>query len=214
MGCHIFNLHYFCKRCNNQILSMKLLFATHNQNKVIEIAPIVPQCFEIVSLQDIGFHEDIPETAQTLEGNAVLKAETIFKATGLNCFADDTGLEVEALNGAPGVFSARYAGEQKNAQNNIDKLLQELQEEQNRKAQFRTVICLILEGEKYMFEGIVEGKIETIRIGSGGFGYDPIFTPMGYNRTFAEMTLEEKSKISHRGLAFDQLIRFLNEYKS
>lgn len=193
---------------------MKLLFATHNQNKVIEIAPLVPDHFEIVSLHDLGFHEDIPETAFTLEGNAMLKAETIFGATGFNCFADDTGLEVEALNGAPGVFSARYAGEQKNAQDNIDKLLQELQEEQNRKAQFRTVICLILEGEKYMFEGIVEGKIETIRIGSGGFGYDPIFTPMGYNRTFAEMTLEEKSKISHRGIAFDQLIRFLNEYKS
>lgn len=193
---------------------MKLLFATHNQNKVIEIAPLMPDHFEIVSLHDLGFHEDIPETAFTLEGNAMLKAETIFRATGFNCFADDTGLEVEALNGAPGVFSARYAGEQKNAQYNIDKLLQELQEEQNRKAQFRTVICLILEGEKYMFEGIVEGKIETIRIGSGGFGYDPIFTPMGYNRTFAEMTLEEKSKISHRGLAFDQLIGFLNAYKS
>ncbi|MFN4197986.1 MAG: non-canonical purine NTP diphosphatase [Flavobacterium sp.] len=193
---------------------MKLIFATHNQNKVIEIAPLIPQHFEIVSLHDIGFLEDIPETAFTLEGNAVLKAETIFKATGLNCFADDTGLEVEALNGAPGVFSARYAGEQKNAQVNINKLLHELQEEQNRKARFRTVICLILEGEKYMFEGIVEGKIETVRAGSGGFGYDPIFTPKGYQQTFAQMTLEEKSKISHRGIAFDQLIRFLNEYKS
>lgn len=193
---------------------MKLIFATHNQNKVIEIAPLVPPHFEIVSLRDIGFHDDIPETALTLEGNAVSKAETIFKATGLNCFADDTGLEVEALNGAPGVYSARYAGEQKNAQDNIDKLLHELQGRENRKARFKTVICLILEGEKYLFEGIVEGKIETIRSGSGGFGYDPIFTPNGYNRTFAEMTLEEKSKISHRGLAFDQLIGFLNAYKS
>lgn len=193
---------------------MKLLFATHNQNKVIEIAPLIPQHFEIVSLHDIGFLEDIPETALTLEGNARLKAETIFKTTGLNCFADDTGLEVEALNGAPGVFSARYAGEQKNAQDNIDKLLHELEDKENRNARFKTVICLILDGQKYEFEGIIDGHIESKRMGSGGFGYDPIFTPKGYNRTFAEMTLEEKSKISHRGIAFDQLIRFLNEYKS
>lgn len=193
---------------------MKLLFATHNQNKVIEIAPLVPHHFEIVSLHDIGFHEDIPETAFTLEGNAILKAETIFRATGFNCFADDTGLEVEALNGAPGVFSARYAGEHKNAQDNMDKLLFELKGQENRNARFRTVICLILGGEKYMFEGIIEGQIETKRMGTGGFGYDPIFTPKGHHQTFAEMTLEEKSKISHRGLAFDQLIKFLNAYKS
>lgn len=191
---------------------MKLLFATHNQNKVIEIAPLIPKKIEIVSLLDIGFHEDIPETALTLEGNALLKAEAIFKTTGLNCFADDTGLEVETLNGAPGVFSARYAGEHKNAQDNMNKLLNELDGKENRKARFRTVICLILENEKYMFEGIIEGQIETKCIGAGGFGYDPIFTPNGYNRTFAEMTLVEKSKISHRGFAFDQLIGFLNGY--
>jgi XTP/dITP diphosphohydrolase len=191
---------------------MKLIFATHNQNKVIEIAPLIPQHFEIVSLHDIGFLEDIPETALTLEGNARLKAETIFNTTGLNCFADDTGLEVEALNGAPGVFSARYAGEQKNAQDNMDKLLDELNGHENRNARFKTVICLILDGQKYEFEGIIDGHIESKRMGSGGFGYDPIFIPKGYHQTFAEMTLEEKSKISHRGLAFDQLIRFLNAY--
>jgi XTP/dITP diphosphohydrolase len=193
---------------------MKLLFATHNQNKVVEIAPLVPQFFEIVSLHDIGFQEDIPETASTLEGNSILKAETIFKKTGLNCFADDTGLEVDALNGAPGVFSARYAGEQKNAQDNMNKLLLELKGKQNRNARFRTVICLILSGEKYLFEGIIEGQIETKYMGTNGFGYDPIFTPKGHHHTFAEMTLAEKSKISHRSLAFDQLIGFLNKYKS
>jgi len=190
---------------------MKLLFATHNQNKVIEIAVQLPDHYEMLSLNDIGFLNEIPETASDLKGNAEIKADTIFRETGLACFADDTGLEVEALNGAPGVYSARYAGEQKNAQDNMDKLLKELEIFENRNARFRTVICLITESGKYFFEGIVEGSIEIEPKGSGGFGYDPIFTPLGYQKTFAEMTLEEKAKISHRGLAFEKLIGFLKE---
>lgn len=189
---------------------MKLIFATHNQNKIIEIAILLNSQINVVSLNDIGFYNEIPETAQTLEGNATIKAETIFQETGMDCFADDTGLEVESLDGAPGVYSARYAGEHKNAQDNIKKLLKELESFENRNARFKTVICLFVNGEKKLFEGIIEGKIEKESKGMGGFGYDPIFTPTGYKKTFAEMTLEEKSKISHRGLAFEKLITFLN----
>ncbi|MFN3755345.1 MAG: non-canonical purine NTP diphosphatase [Flavobacterium sp.] len=192
---------------------MKLVFATHNQNKVKEIVCLLPPFYEMVSLNEIGFSEEIPETAQTLEGNATIKAETIYHSTGMNCFADDTGLEVEALKGAPGVYSARYAGLQKNASDNIEKLLMEMGSIENRKAQFRTVICLIINGEKYLFEGKIVGQIEKEPRGEGGFGYDPIFTPDGFEKTFAEMNLEEKSKMSHRGIAFDKMIHFLKLLK-
>ena len=165
---------------------------------------------ELLSLKDIHCHVDIPETADTLEGNAMLKAEYIYKNYGLDCFADDTGPEVEALNGAPGVYSARYAGgEGHNAEANMQKLLQNMQGVQNRKAQFRTAICLILDGKKHLFEGIVKGEIIKEKRGSSGFGYDPIFVPEGYTKTFAELGNETKNKISHRALAVEKLCRFL-----
>jgi XTP/dITP diphosphohydrolase len=192
---------------------MKLVFATHNENKVKEIACLLPSHYEIVTLNDIGILNEIQETALTLDGNATIKAESIYKASGMNCFADDTGLEVESLDGAPGVYSARYAGLHKNAADNIKKLLKELDSFENRKAQFRTVICLIICGEKYFFEGKIVGKIEKEPRGEGGFGYDPIFTPDGFENTFAEMALEKKSKMSHRGLAIDKMIHFLKLLK-
>jgi len=187
----------------------KLVFATNNLNKLKEIQQIVGNEYNIVGLKDIGCNEDIPETANTLEGNALLKAKYVKNNYNLDCFADDTGLEIEALNGRPGVHSARYAGDDCISENNIDKVLHELKNIDNRKARFRTVISLILGNKEYSFEGIVNGKIISDKIGNEGFGYDPIFIPDGYKETFAQMPLSEKNKISHRALAMKKLIDFL-----
>lgn len=191
-------------------MKRKLVFATNNAHKLDEISSILGDKIELLSLKDINCHVDIPETADTLEGNAMLKAAYIYENYGLDCFADDTGLEVEALDGAPGVFSARYAeGEGHNAEANMQKLLQNMQGIQNRKAQFRTAICLILDGKKHLFEGIVKGEIIKEKRGGSGFGYDPIFVPEGYTKTFAELGNETKNKISHRAQAVEKLCRFL-----
>ncbi|NMH26776.1 non-canonical purine NTP diphosphatase [Flavobacterium silvaticum] len=189
---------------------MKLLFASQNQHKIEEIRAMLPGHIELISLSDIGSDDDIPETADTLEGNAILKANFVSEKYNPDCFADDTGLEVEALNNAPGVYSARYAGEQKNASDNIKKLLSELDGKPNRSAQFKTVIALNLNGNQHLFEGIVRGKITYEPIGNKGFGYDPVFIPEGYDRTFAQMEMYEKAKMSHRGRALGKLIDFLN----
>jgi XTP/dITP diphosphohydrolase len=188
---------------------MQLVFASNNKNKIKEIQLLLPQSIQILSLEDIGCLEDIPETADTIEGNAILKANYVTQNYGYNCFADDTGLEVEALNGVPGVYSARYAGEQKDANDNMAKLLANLEGKTNRKANFKTVICLNLDGKQNLFRGVINGKIIEEKIGTNGFGYDPIFIADGYSKTFAELTLEEKSVISHRGLAVKQLVVFL-----
>ena len=190
---------------------MKLVFASNNKNKIQEIQALVPKNIQIVSLEDIGCTEDIPETADTIEGNAILKANYVTEKYGYNCFADDTGLEVDALNGAPGVYSARYAGEQKDANDNMDKLLSELKDKSNRKANFKTVIALNFNGKQNLFTGIINGKIIEEKIGTNGFGYDPIFVADGYEKTFAELTMEEKSTISHRGIAVKELILFLQK---
>ena len=190
---------------------MKLVFASNNKNKIQEIQALVPNTIQIVSLEDIGCTEDIPETADTIEGNAILKANYVTSNYGYDCFADDTGLEVEALNGAPGVYSARYAGEQKDANDNMDKLLSELEDKSNRKANFKTVIALNLNGKQNLFTGIINGKIIEEKIGTNGFGYDPIFVAEGFDKTFAELTMEEKSTISHRGIAVKELILFLQK---
>ena len=190
---------------------MKLVFASNNKNKIQEIQALVPKHIQIVSLEDIGCTEDIPETADTIEGNAILKANYVTEKYGYDCFADDTGLEVEALNGAPGVYSARYAGEQKDANDNMDKLLSELKDKSNRKANFKTVIALNLNGNQNLFTGIINGKIIEEKIGTNGFGYDPIFVAEGFDKTFAELTMEEKSTISHRGIAVKELILFLQK---
>jgi len=192
------------------LFKMKLVFASNNQNKIKEIQLLLPKNIQILSLEDIGCFEDIPETADTIEGNAILKANYVTEKFGYNCFADDTGLEVEDLNGEPGVYSARYAGEQRDANDNMDKLLANLKDKSNRNANFKTVICLNLNGEQRLFTGIINGKIIEEKIGNNGFGYDPIFVADGYAKTFAELTLEEKSVISHRGLAVKQLVAFLN----
>ena len=186
-----------------------LVFASNNPNKILEIQNMVPESIKILSLEDIGCHEDIPETADTIEGNAILKADYVTQNYGYDCFADDTGLEVTALHGAPGVISARYAGEQKNAEDNMDKLLLELQNKSDRTAQFKTVIVLNLNGEQHLFPGIVKGEIIQERQGNQGFGYDPIFKSDGQERTFAQLSLEEKADISHRGIAVKKLIKFL-----
>lgn len=190
---------------------MKLVFASNNKNKIQEIQALVPSVIQIVSLEEIGCTEDIPETADTIEGNAILKANYVTEKYGYDCFADDTGLEVEALNGAPGVYSARYAGEQKDANDNMDKLLSELKDKTNRKANFKTVIALNLNGNQNLFTGIINGKIIEEKIGTNGFGYDPIFVAEGFDKTFAELTMEEKSTISHRGIAVKELILFLQK---
>lgn len=187
----------------------KLVFASNNKNKIKEIQQLIPSEIQILSLEDIGCHADIPETAKTIEGNAILKADYVTQNYGYPCFADDSGLEVDCLNGAPGVYSARYAGEPKDDQKNIDKLLVTLLNETNRKANFKTVICLNLNGEQHLFTGIINGEIISEKKGTNGFGYDPIFVANGYNKTFAELTMEEKSHISHRGKAVKQLIEFL-----
>lgn len=189
---------------------MKICFATHNQNKLKEIQAAIPNV-SVVDLSEIGCTEEIPETGATLEENSIIKAKHVFDNYNINCFADDTGLEVEALNGEPGVYSARYAGKPSNSEANIDLLLKKMENQSNRKARFRTVITFIENGVEKQFEGIVNGKISTSRIGEKGFGYDPIFIPNGYETSFAEMTMEEKNKISHRGLAVKQLIEYLSE---
>lgn len=188
---------------------MQLVFASNNQNKIKEIQLLMPNSIQILSLGDIGCFEEIPETSNTIEGNAILKANYVTEKFGFNCFADDTGLEVEVLNGEPGVYSARYAGEQKDTNDNMRKLLANLKDKDNRNAQFKTVIALNLNGEQSLFKGIITGQIIDKKVGTNGFGYDPIFVADGYDKTFAELTIEEKSKISHRGLAVQQLVAFL-----
>jgi XTP/dITP diphosphohydrolase len=192
---------------------MKLVFATNNKDKVKEIKALLDANIELLSLGDIGCTEDIEETENTLEGNAKLKVDYVTKKYGVNCFADDTGLEVEALNGAPGVYSARYAGENVTYEDNVRKMLKEMRGRTNRKAQFRTVIALNLNKEQYLFEGICEGEILESTRGSSGFGYDPIFKPKGFNESFAEMSLAQKGKISHRGLAMKKLVDFLFSHR-
>jgi XTP/dITP diphosphohydrolase len=189
---------------------MKIVFATHNANKAKEIAAVLPQGLELLTLSDIGFEEDIPETALTLEGNARLKARTIKEKTGYDCFADDTGLEVLALNNEPGVHSARYAGEHRSDEENISKLLSNLKETDNRSARFRTAIVLIMNDQELLFEGIVEGKILETKKGTNGFGYDPVFEPEDCGKSFAELSLSEKNERSHRARAMKQLIAHLN----
>jgi XTP/dITP diphosphohydrolase len=188
---------------------MKLVFASNNKNKILEIKHQLPAEIELLSLEDIGCNEEIPETADTIEGNAILKANYVTQKYGYNCFADDTGLEVEALNGAPGVYSARYAGEHKSAEDNMAKLLDALQNSTNRGARFKTVIALNINNNQHLFTGTVEGIITTEKAGSGGFGYDPVFKPAGLNSTFAQLSLDEKARLSHRGRAVKQLIDFL-----
>ena len=187
----------------------ELIFATNNQHKITEIQSLISDKIVLESLMDIGCTEDIPETADTLEGNALLKARFVFDNYGKNCFADDTGLEIEALDGRPGAYSARYATDGHNFEANINKVLIELSGLRNRKARFRTVIALILNGTVHYFEGIVNGEIISERRGSKGFGYDPVFLPDGYKLTFAEMPLIEKNKISHRARAVSKLVDFL-----
>lgn len=190
---------------------MELVFATNNQHKIKEISPLINGSFRLLSLNDIKCFEEIPETSETIAGNASQKSQYIWKKFSINCFADDTGLEIEALNGEPGVYSARYAGKTCSFQDNIDKVLDKMQGESNRKARFRTVISLIIDGNELQFEGIVNGTILTEKKGVDGFGYDPIFQPEGYDITFAEMTLEEKNLISHRGIATRKLVDILNK---
>lgn len=190
---------------------MKLVFATHNSNKLKEIKTLLPKHIELLSLTDIGCDEPIDEYGKTLEENAWIKAHYVKKNYGLDCFADDSGLEVDHLNGAPGVISARYAGEEKNADKNMNKLLNELKNSNNRTAQFRTIIALTFNGIEKEFEGNVMGKIIQEKKGEGGFGYDPIFMPANFDKTFAEFSMSEKNKISHRARAFQKLLAHLNE---
>jgi XTP/dITP diphosphohydrolase len=190
---------------------LKLVFATNNKNKLKEVQAMLTN-FEVISLADINCFDAIPETANSLEGNAILKANYITKKYGLNCFADDTGLEVSALNNEPGVYSARYAGKSNNAEANMNKLLTNLSDNINRKAQFRTAIALNIQGKQFIFEGVCEGEILKEKRGESGFGYDPIFMPKGFQKSFAEMGLNEKGTISHRGKAIEKLVEFLNKY--
>jgi XTP/dITP diphosphohydrolase len=189
---------------------MKLVFATNNLNKLKEVQEILSDSIEVLSLKEIGCFEDVEETEATLEGNAKLKANHITEKYGYDCFADDTGLEVDVLNGEPGVYSARYGGEHGNSEKNMSKLLNELDDKTDRKAQFRTAIVLNLDHQQYVFEGICKGEILREKSGNGGFGYDPIFKPSGFSTSFAEMNSEEKNKISHRGIAIKKLVQFLN----
>src|SRR5687768_17101358 len=190
---------------------MELIFATNNQHKADEVQSILPASIKIITLKEAGINIDIPEPYDTLEENAAEKGRKIYSYTGKNCFGEDTGLEVTALNGEPGIYSARYAGENKSSENNIDKLLHKLQPRQDRSAQFRTVIFLILGNQEYFFEGICKGTIAFERKGKEGFGYDPVFIPNNSNKTFAEMTLNEKNRYSHRKKAMDKLVTFLNQ---
>jgi XTP/dITP diphosphohydrolase len=192
-------------------MKRKLVFATNNAHKLEEVRNVVGNSFEILSLQDIGCHDDIEETGKTLEENALIKVRYIKEKYSYDCFGDDTGLEVEALNGAPGVYSARYAGDGHDAKANMKKLLENLNGEANRKAAFRSVIALILDGKEYLFEGRIDGKIIESEKGTAGFGYDPIFQPKGYEQTFAELGNDIKNQISHRALAVKKLCNFLKE---
>lgn len=189
---------------------MKLIFASHNKNKVREIAAILPKHIELVGLHDLNYNEEIDETGATLEENALIKAKHIYEKFNLNCFADDSGLEVEALNNEPGVYSARYAGNEKNDDANMNKLLANLSGQTNKKARFRTAISLIIDGKNFPFEGIISGQIINEKRGAEGFGYDPIFVPDGYTKTFAELSADEKNQISHRAQAVKKLIDFLS----
>lgn len=188
---------------------MKLIFATHNKNKIKEVRSLIPLSINLLSLDDINLLTEIEETSTTIEGNALLKAKTIYEQTGTNCFADDSGLLVDALDGAPGVYSARYAGEQKNDEDNMQKLLHDLNNKDSRNAHFKTVMALIIDGKDYLFEGTIHGKIITDKLGTNGFGYDPIFVPNGYTETFAQLNSETKNSISHRGIALKKLLEFL-----
>ena len=190
---------------------MKIVFATNNPNKLKEIQSLIPKEIEIISLNEIGFNEDIPETGDTLEANAFQKAHYIKDNFNYDCFADDTGLEIDELNGDPGVYSARYAGPERNANANMNKVLNELKGKKNRKAQFRTAIALILKGEEHLFEGKVEGYISKDKQGNEGFGYDPIFIPENDIRSFAQMSIQEKGAVSHRGRAVRKLVAYLNK---
>ncbi len=212
---HLFFITFACftKPLKFCTFMQEIIMATHNAHKVKEILPLMPENYRLLSLQDIGFDTPIEEPFDTLEANAHIKAETIYKHTQRACFADDTGLEVEVLNGAPGVLSARYAGEQCSFEDNMQKLLQVMQGKINRAARFRTVIALIIKGEVYSFEGVVEGHIATERMGNKGFGYDPIFVPEGYDISFAQMPLAQKNTMSHRARATEKLMAFLKDYQ-
>jgi len=190
---------------------MKLVFASSNKNKISEIKAMLPDGIELLGLEDIGCFEEIPETAETIKGNAILKADYVTRNFGYDCFSDDSGLEVDALDGAPGVYSARYAGESKDAGANMDKLLHALDGNPNRGAQFKTVIALNLNGQQHTFEGIIRGAITSEKRGDHGFGYDPIFVPEGKNLSFAQIPMEEKAAMSHRGIAFSKLIAYLKK---
>ena len=190
--------------------NINLIFATSNQNKVLEIQKILPKKFNIKSLKDLNYFEDVPENETTIEGNAIFKAKYIYEKFNINVFADDTGLEVEALNGEPGVHSARYAGTTRNSEKNIKKLLKNLKNIKNRNARFKTVIALIIDNKLHIFSGIIEGFILDSPKGNNGFGYDPIFCPNGFDKSFAELTLKEKNLISHRSLAMKKLIDFIS----
>lgn len=192
---------------------MKLCFATNNTHKIEEVREMLGDNFDLLSLQDIGCKTELPENQDTLEGNSLEKAQYVWEQYQINCFADDTGLEVEALQGEPGVYSARYAGPQRNSEDNISLLLHKLQSKTNRTARFRTSITLILQGNIHQFEGIVQGKITESRLGDKGFGYDPVFMPDGYNRTFAQMNIAEKNSIDHRGKAVQAMVDFLKSLK-
>ena len=193
---------------------MKLIFASRNENKFLEIEKIIPKKIQLGNLNELNFYDEIPENEETIEGNATFKAEFIHSKFGVNVFADDTGLEVEVLNGKPGVHSARFAGIECNSNKNINKLLELLKNKKNRKARFKTIIVLIFKRQIYQFEGIVNGEILYKRKGKNGFGYDSIFKPMGLNKSFAELSIEIKNKISHRAIAMSKLIDFIKEIKS
>ena len=194
-------------------MSKKIVFATHNEHKLKEVAALLSPTFEVLGLNDIGCTEEIEETESTLEGNAFLKANYVFDKYGHNCFSDDTGLEVSALGGAPGVYSARYAGKGRDSNDNMDKLLANLEDKADRSAQFRTVFTVIIGGEKHQFDGIVKGHIAKEKRGSAGFGYDPIFVPEGYDKAFAELGDDVKNQISHRARATRKLIEFLKSHE-
>ena len=190
---------------------MEIVFASNNAHKLEEVRSKLPSHFQVLSLRDVLGEVEIPETGTTLDANAIIKAKYVYNRTGKNCFADDTGLEIRSLNGEPGVYSARYAGEECSFQDNMDKVLGKLEGKNDRTAQFRTAICLIIGGNEHLFEGSVNGEILSEERGGKGFGYDPIFQPTGYDVTFAEMTMDEKNRISHRGRAVQKLVGFLSD---
>ena len=189
---------------------MKICFATNNKNKVAEISTLLPAEFEVLSLKAVGCYQELPENQETLVENSLEKAQYLYDNYKINCFADDTGLEIEALDGAPGVYSARFAGEERSSEDNMQLVLKKLRNQENRKAQFRTVITLIIDGNSQQFEGVVKGKIAMEKSGEKGFGYDPIFIPEGFSKSFAAMTSTKKNSISHRGKAIEKLIEYLS----